>query len=90
MEDKDKSLREDIMARLNRIEGQVRGIRKMIESDRKCLDVVRQVAATDAALRAVAKMIVTEHLDTCFAEAMDDPGARRQLFKEVLESFGRF
>ena len=82
--------RENLLARLNRIEGQVRGIRKMIENERQCTDILRQVAATDAALRAVAKVIVTHHMDTCFEEAMDDSDARSRLLKEVLEAFGRF
>ena len=83
-------VREDLIKRLTRVEGQVRGIRKMIETERRCVDVLRQVSATDAALRAVAKLIVTHHLDVCMNEAMDDPEARKQLFKDVLESFGRF
>lgn len=83
-------VREDLIKRLNRIEGQVRGIRKMVESERRCVEVMRQVSATDAALRAVAKLIVSRHLDLCLNEAMDDPEARKHLFKDVLESFGRF
>lgn len=84
------NVRENLIARLNRIEGQVRGIHKMIESERACPDILRQIAATDAALRAVAKLIVTHHMDCCFEGALDDSSTRKQLLKDVLEAFGRF
>jgi CsoR family transcriptional regulator, copper-sensing transcriptional repressor len=90
MKPKTKTPRENILARLNRIEGQVRGLRKMIEDGRPCMDVLRKTAATDAALRATAKLIVTQHLDTCFTEAVTTPAYRKQLFNDLLESFGRF
>jgi len=84
-----KSL-QTVLARLNRIEGQVRGIRHMVEEQRPCIDILRQLAATDAALRAAAKVIISEHMDRCFEEAAHDPNRRRALHKELLETFGRF
>ncbi len=82
--------RENVLARLNRIEGQIRGIKKMVEGERRCSDVLRQLAATDAALRSVAKLIIAEHMDTCFEEAMENSETRKRFFKELMESFGRF
>lgn len=79
-----------VIARLHRIEGQVRGIRKMVENGRPCGDILRQTAAADAALRAMAKVMISEHVDRCFEEAARDPGRRQTLFNEVLETFGRF
>ncbi len=90
MEQENEQIRNKTLARLNRIEGQVRGIRKMIEDERSCMEVLRQLAATDAALRAAAKMIITHHLERCFAEATQNPDARKRLFEELMETFGRF
>jgi len=72
------------------LEGQVRGIKKMVENSRPCVDVLRQMAATDSALRSVAKLIITEHMDSCFEETMKDSETRKQFLAELLESFGRF
>ncbi|HOC68694.1 MAG TPA: metal-sensitive transcriptional regulator [Candidatus Hydrogenedentes bacterium] len=82
--------RDAVLTRLNRIEGQVRGIKKMVENSRPCVDVLRQMAATDSALRSVAKLIITEHMDSCFEETMKDSETRKQFLAELLESFGRF
>ena len=79
-----------VLTRLNRIEGQVRGIKKMIDNSRPCVDILRQIAATESALRSVAKLIITEHMDSCFEEAMKDSETRKIFFAELLESFGRF
>ena len=58
------------LRRLARIEGQVRGIAKMIEDDRYCIDVVRQVQAVKAALNGLEKIILDDHLDTCVESAL--------------------
>ena len=68
--------REPLLARLRRIEGQVRGLHQMVEEDRYCRDEMQQVNAITAALREVALLIVSQHLDegiTCAGE-----GERRQ------------
>jgi CsoR family transcriptional regulator, copper-sensing transcriptional repressor len=90
MKTKTRTPKDDIRARLKRVEGQVRGICKMIEEGKPCLEVLRQTAATDAALRATAKIIVAQQIDSCFTEAPDTPESRKQIFKDLLESFGRF
>jgi len=88
-EDK-RDIREQSLARLRRVEGQIRGISKMIEEERGCIEVLRQLAAADAALRSAAKHIVSHHLDSCLTEASRSPDARKQLLNELLETFGRF
>ena len=90
MKTNDVDIQVKTLARLRRVEGQIRGVSKMIEEERGCVDVLRQLAAADAALRAAAKHIVAHHLDSCFEEAMKSPPARQRLFKELLETFGRF
>ena len=54
--------------RLNRIEGQVRGIKKMVESDAYCPDILIQVSAVNAALNSFNKVLLAEHIRTCVTE----------------------
>lgn len=60
--------------RMRRIEGQVRGITRMIESDKYCIDVLTQVAAVNKALEAVALGLLDEHLKHCVADAATEGG----------------
>jgi DNA-binding FrmR family transcriptional regulator len=57
--------RHSALTRLRRIEGQVRGLQRMIEEDRPCPDIVNQVASVSNALSAVAKLLLTSHLSHC-------------------------
>lgn len=61
----DKNL---ITNRLNKIEGQIRGIKKMVEDDRYCVDIFVQVSAVQAALNAVDKILLTYHIKNCVSE----------------------
>ena len=56
------------MNRLSRIEGQVRGVKKMVEEDRYCVDIITQVAAINAALNSFNKVLLENHIKTCVAE----------------------
>lgn len=58
----------DLINRLNRIEGQVRGIKKMVESDTYCTDILVQVSAVNAALNSFNKVLLASHIRTCVAE----------------------
>lgn len=60
--------RKKLVNRLNRIEGQIRGIRGMIEKDAYCTDVLTQVAAANAALNAFTKELLASHIKTCVAD----------------------
>jgi CsoR family transcriptional regulator, copper-sensing transcriptional repressor len=60
--------------RLRRIEGQVRGIAKMIDDDKYCIDVLTQISAVNSALRSVALGLLDEHLDHCVTRAVADGG----------------
>lgn len=62
--------KQKIAIRLRRIEGQVRGIQKMIEEDRYCIDVLTQVNATRAALESVALKLLADHTEHCVTEAI--------------------
>ena len=63
--------------RLSRIEGQVRGLRRMIDDDRYCIDVLTQIASVTAALDAVALGLVDEHLRHCVVDAASENGEER-------------
>lgn len=58
----------DLMNRLSRIEGQIRGIKKMVDSDAYCVDILTQVSAANAALNSFSKVLLTEHIKTCVVE----------------------
>lgn len=58
----------DLMNRLNRIEGQVRGIRAMVEEDRYCVDILTQVMAVTSALNSFNKKLLSNHIHTCVVE----------------------
>lgn len=69
----------DLVNRLSRIEGQVRGIKRMVEGDAYCVDILTQVSAVQAALNSFNKALLTEHIRTCVAEDI------RQGNEEVIE-----
>jgi DNA-binding FrmR family transcriptional regulator len=67
--------KDDLTKRLRRIEGQVRGLQRMIDEDAYCIDIVTQVASATNALRAVALQLMEDHLGHCVAEASAQGGA---------------
>jgi DNA-binding FrmR family transcriptional regulator len=77
--------------RLNRIEGQVRGIGKMIEEDRYCIDVLTQVSAVQSALDALALRILEQHLHGCVTRAVKSGNGSHAIAEalEVIRKFGR-
>jgi DNA-binding FrmR family transcriptional regulator len=67
--------KEDLLKRLSRAEGQVRGIARMVENDKYCIDVLTQVSAATSALETVALSLLADHLSHCVAEATAEGGA---------------
>jgi DNA-binding FrmR family transcriptional regulator len=80
-------LQEPAVKRLNRIEGQVRGIRRMVEEGRYCADILMQIASVHEALRAVGKLVMRNHLEHCITEAIrsGDQAAASAAYDEVLD-----
>jgi CsoR family transcriptional regulator, copper-sensing transcriptional repressor len=80
-----------VVGRLRRIEGQIRGVQKMVEEDRYCIDVVTQVNAARAALESVALLLLREHTEHCVAEAITagDPGPKVRELSEAIERMVR-
>ena len=60
----------DLIHRLNRIEGQIRGIKGMVERDAYCIDILTQVAAANAALNSFNKVLLAQHIRTCVADGI--------------------
>jgi DNA-binding FrmR family transcriptional regulator len=81
-----------LVARLHRIEGQVRGIERMIEVDRYCVDVLTQIGAVTTALESLAYEVLDDHVEHCVADALasGDPGAAAEKSRELLEAVHRF
>ena len=80
-----------LLNRLNRIEGQVRGVARMVEEDRYCIDILTQLRALKAALGKVESELLRTHLEHCVTGAMasDDPEDRRQKAQELIELLDR-
>jgi DNA-binding FrmR family transcriptional regulator len=84
-EDKDAFLK-----RLRRIEGQVRGLQRMVENDEYCIDVLTQIAAATKALQAVSLGLLDEHLKHCVAQAVAEGGpVAEEKIREASEAIGR-
>jgi DNA-binding FrmR family transcriptional regulator len=85
-------LKAQLSTRLRRIEGQVAGIRRMIEEDRYCVDILNQTSAVVAALRRVEDVVMQNHLNTCVVDAMrsDDPALKQEKTTEIMDVIARF
>jgi DNA-binding FrmR family transcriptional regulator len=80
--------KKQIEARLTRIEGQVRGLRRMVEEDRYCIDVLTQVSAVQSALTSVALLLLHDHTEHCVAEAVR-AGDGAEKVRELSEAVER-
>jgi|SRR6516165_3709359 len=90
-----RAMRNDIKTsckkRLNRIEGQVRGLAKMVDEDRYCIDIVTQISAVRTALRRVEEEILRDHVAHCVEHAINsgDKADQRRKIAELMEVVGR-
>ncbi len=82
----DATIKMQNLARLKRIEGQVRGIQKMVEDDRYCADILVQLSAVHEALRGVSRELMRNHLRHCATSAIKESDARAaEMHDEILE-----
>ncbi len=81
-----------LIKRLHRIEGQVRGIERMVEDERYCIDILTQISAVSTALERVALKLLEEHVGHCVAGALasGDAEAANEKARELLEAVERF
>lgn len=86
-----RSNKPQLVNRLNRVEGQVRGITRMVEEDRYCIDVLTQIRAVRAALAKVESELLKTHLDHCIEGAIvsGDAAEQRKKAAELIELLGR-
>lgn len=86
-----KDIKASVGKRLGRIEGQVRGLSKMVEEDRYCIDIVTQIAAVRAALRGVEQEILKDHVAHCVEHAIasGDKADQRAKIAELMAVIGR-
>jgi CsoR family transcriptional regulator, copper-sensing transcriptional repressor len=86
-----KDIKASALRRLNRIAGQVRGLGRMVEDDRYCIDIVTQISAVRAALRRAEEEILRDHVAHCVegAIASGNPGQQRRKIAELMAVLGR-
>lgn len=82
----------DQVGRLRRIEGQVKGILRMVEEERYCMDILTQLRAARAALGKVEEQVLREHVEHCVVQAVqgEDPMERQAKIDELLDVVSRF
>ena len=80
-----------LVTRLNRIEGQIRGIRRMVQEPRLCIEILQQLAAAEAALNRISLAVFKHHVDSCVTDGVSkgEPERRKQL-TELVDIFDRF
>ena len=87
----DEAQQQAIVTRLNRIEGQVRGIRRMVQEPRLCIEILQQLSAAEAALNRISLAVFRFHVEKCVPEGISkgDPD-RSQRLSELVDIFDRF
>jgi CsoR family transcriptional regulator, copper-sensing transcriptional repressor len=86
-----KDIKTACLRRLNRIEGQVRGLTRMLEEDRYCIDIITQISAVRAALRRAEEEILRDHVGHCIEEAIvtGNRAEQRRKIAELMDVVGR-
>jgi len=86
----DKDIKAANVVRLRRIEGQIRGIQKMVDEDRYCADILAQVSAAQEALRAVGRELIRNHLKHCSTHAIRAGGEEAAaMYDELVQLFDK-
>jgi CsoR family transcriptional regulator, copper-sensing transcriptional repressor len=84
----DEELQRELQDRLARIEGQVRGVARMLEGQRLCMDVLQQLASIQAALRGVTKTVLRNYLERCATDAIKSGDAA--VYDELMDAIYKF
>jgi DNA-binding FrmR family transcriptional regulator len=87
----DPEIKRAVLTRLRRIEGQVRGLQRMVEEERYCADIITQVASVQEALRGTARALLQNHLRHCASAAIrsGDPSAAEAMYEELVDLLGK-
>ena len=81
--------KEQVLTRLRRIEGQVRGLQRLVDEDAYCIDVLTQISSVNAALRGVAVLLLDDHLRHCVRDAAKDEREGEAIVTEATEAIER-
>ncbi|THB80847.1 MAG: transcriptional regulator [Desulfobacteraceae bacterium] len=85
----DETVKKAALSRLSKIEGQIRGIGKMVESEKYCIDIVNQITAAEKALNGVAKIIMKRHVESCVTHAIEK-GQGQEKIDELINTVFKF
>jgi DNA-binding FrmR family transcriptional regulator len=90
MDDKSEA-KSNVLMRLRRIEGQIRGLQRMVETEAPCSDILTQVGAVTAAVKKVGTAIIHSHLDECLEKTLTKGGGRqREVLKDFQKAMARY
>ena len=84
-----KEVKDQALKRLKRIEGQVRGLAKMVEGEQYCIDIINQVNAVRRALEQVALIVMKRHVESCVADSIKKGGGKSKI-NELINSIDKF
>lgn len=84
--------KQEVLERLSKIEGQIKGIGRMVEEKRYCIEILHQISAVQGALDRVARQTMRQHLESCVADTfqLQDKGQREKKIDELIDMFSRF
>ena len=85
----DEETKKDVLPRLRKIEGQIKGIHKMIEKERYCIDIINQVTAAQRALDQVNLKVMQRHIESCVTDAVKSDGSG-PVVEELMETIYKF
>ena len=77
--------RSKYITRLKRSEGQLRGIQKMMEEERDCIDIITQLTAVRSSVDRIIELMITENLTTCINDPLEDPQAQKERFEKAVK-----
>ncbi|GAB6094936.1 metal-sensitive transcriptional regulator [Desulfatiferula olefinivorans] len=80
-----EAVKSEAMTRLKKVEGQIRGIMKMVENEKYCIDIINQITAAEKALSGVSRIIMKRHVESCVASAIS-LGQGQQAIDELVET----
>lgn len=83
------NVKEDLQKRLRRIEGQVRGVQKMLDEDRDCHEIVQQLAAIRSAVQGASLIFMREYASDCLMNAAPDKTSRKELVDDLINLMGK-
>jgi DNA-binding FrmR family transcriptional regulator len=83
-----EELRKDMLDRLSRIEGQVRGVARMLEGERPCIEVLQQLASVQAAMKGLTKLVLRNYLERCATDAIKSGDTA--IYDELMEAIYKF